>query len=91
MELDSKYEDDPHQYKTTGVACRLGDLMGLQQMVWNGVYTAYLLLSQYLDLQKFARQHGIGLHVEEDRYGMLLSGYEFRLEFGHPGPWHETY
>ncbi|KAK7104098.1 ankyrin repeat and SOCS box protein 2-like [Littorina saxatilis] len=34
--MDNKYEDDPQQYKTTGVAARVGDLMGLQQMVWNG-------------------------------------------------------
>ena len=36
LKMDYKYEDDPQQYKTTGVAARVGDLMGLQQMVWNG-------------------------------------------------------
>lgn len=41
--MEDHYEEDPLQYKTTGVAARVGDLIGLQQMVWNGM----LLLSLY--------------------------------------------
>lgn len=36
MELESHYEEDPHNYKTTGVAARVGDLHGLQRMIWDG-------------------------------------------------------
>ncbi|XP_076464774.1 uncharacterized protein LOC143296629 [Babylonia areolata] len=36
MESMAKLEDDPQNYKTTGVAARVGDLVGLQRMVWSG-------------------------------------------------------
>ena len=36
MDAESKYEEDPSRYQTTGVAARLGDLHGLQRMVWDG-------------------------------------------------------
>ena len=29
-------KQDPHNYATVGVAARLGDLVGLQKMVWHG-------------------------------------------------------
>lgn len=34
--MQDKYEADPENYATTGVAARVGDLVGLQQLVWNG-------------------------------------------------------
>lgn len=36
LRMEDHYEEDPLQYKTTGVAARVGDLIGLQRMVWNG-------------------------------------------------------
>ncbi|XP_055879142.1 ankyrin repeat and SOCS box protein 3-like [Biomphalaria glabrata] len=34
--MQSELQQDPHKYATVGVAARLGDLMGLQEMVWHG-------------------------------------------------------
>ncbi|KAL8561108.1 hypothetical protein ACOMHN_033691 [Nucella lapillus] len=36
MEAVAQLQDDPQDYKTTGVAARVGDLVGLQAMVWSG-------------------------------------------------------
>lgn len=34
--MQAELQQDPHKYATVGVAARLGDLMGLQEMVWHG-------------------------------------------------------
>ncbi|KAH9515107.1 hypothetical protein Btru_019246 [Bulinus truncatus] len=34
--MQTELQQDPHKYATVGVAARLGDLMGLQEMVWHG-------------------------------------------------------
>lgn len=33
--MQDRYEADPDSYATTGVAARVGDLVGLQQLIWN--------------------------------------------------------
>ena len=52
INMDDHFEEDPQQYKTTGVAARMGDLVGLQQMVWNGkaqgIHESVLLLSFFM-------------------------------------------
>lgn len=36
--MQDSFEEDPENYKTVCVAARVGDLVGLQELVWNGEY-----------------------------------------------------
>ena len=42
--MQDELQEDPHKYSSVGVAARLGDLVGLQEIVWHGSYFIYFMV-----------------------------------------------